>query len=343
MATIEEEYRNLIRETYTKCKYDKFCSALHQLNKSKNRYNDVLPKEDTRVKLSIDPDNPGSDYINANFVYDDITNSNKKYICSQAPLPSTFNDFWKMIWEQNVTSIVTLIKLKENGKVKGERYWPNKLGVPSPYGKFQVELIKTITTEDEITINVFHMKHGDSIRKVVQFYFQGWPDFGVPLTTEPVRKLSHLLKEYHKDRTCNTILVHCSAGIGRTGTFLAIDLSLSMLNKDILANRSSPESSTLEYDGDDLNEADYSMEIEDSVSSSCSSSDECKDELKNLKELIPDHAPPIKEIVLCLRRQRNHGMVQTEEQYKFIYRSIIDEITIGTPQIPQSVLKMLME
>lgn len=97
---IKEEYRELLRETYHECRFHKFCSAQEQTNKPKNRYSDVLPKEDTRVKLSIEPDRPGSDYINANYIIDDISDSDKKYICCQAPLPSTFNDFWKMIWEQ---------------------------------------------------------------------------------------------------------------------------------------------------------------------------------------------------------------------------------------------------
>lgn len=105
---IKEEYRTLLKETPKNKYYCDHSSSVEEENKPKNRYNDVLPVEKTRVKLSISKDNPHSDYINANFVYNKFIPSDKTYICSQAPLPSTFNDFWRMIWEQVRNSILTL-------------------------------------------------------------------------------------------------------------------------------------------------------------------------------------------------------------------------------------------
>lgn len=105
---IKEEYRILLKETPKNKYYCNHVSSVEEENKSKNRYNDVLPEEKTRVKLLMNKDNPHSDYINANFVYNRFIPSDKTYICSQAPLPSTFNDFWRMIWEQ-VSKLIAII------------------------------------------------------------------------------------------------------------------------------------------------------------------------------------------------------------------------------------------
>lgn len=97
---LRDEYRELLRETYMKCDDQNYISARQDWNRPKNRYNDVLPQEETRVKLTPQPNIPGSDYINANFIVSTFEDKERKYICSQAPLKHTFNDFWRMIWEQ---------------------------------------------------------------------------------------------------------------------------------------------------------------------------------------------------------------------------------------------------
>ncbi|KAK0141048.1 Receptor-type tyrosine-protein phosphatase eta [Merluccius polli] len=202
-------------------------SALALENKPKNRYNNVLPYDSSRVKLSIH----GSlfdDYINANYVPG--FNSRKEYIAAQGPLPGTVNEFWRMIWEKNIHTVVMLTRCVEQGRVKCEKYWPNE---SKPFGNITVTMTSEISLEDW-TIRDFDIKNVKTaeIRSVRQFHFTAWPDHGVPESTELLINFRHLVRE-HMDQYANSpTVVHCSAGVGRTGTFIAIDRLIFQIERE---------------------------------------------------------------------------------------------------------------
>ncbi|XP_062973251.1 receptor-type tyrosine-protein phosphatase eta [Elgaria multicarinata webbii] len=197
----------------------KFAAELPD-NKGKNRYNNVLPYDISRVKLAVQ-NHPTDDYINANYMPG--YNSKKEFIAAQGPLPSTVQDFWRMIWEKNIYTIVMLTKCVEQGRTKCEEYWPNKQS--KNYGDITVAMTSEIVLP-EWTIRDFSMEKSESSEShpVRQFHFTSWPDHGVPETTDLLISFRHLVQEYMKQNPpTSPSLVHCSAGVGRTGTFIAID------------------------------------------------------------------------------------------------------------------------
>ncbi|XP_068458580.1 receptor-type tyrosine-protein phosphatase eta-like [Clinocottus analis] len=198
-------------------------------NKPKNRYNNVLPYDSSRVKLSIIHGSPYDDYINANYMPG--YNSRKEYIAAQGPLPTTVSEFWRMIWEKNVQTVVMLTRCNEQGRVKCEKYWD--------CGSRYFENI-TVTTTSEIqledwTIRDFGIKNVKTAetRSVRHFHFTAWPDHGVPQTTELLISFRHLVRE-HMDQYSrhSPAVVHCSAGVGRTGTFIAIDRLIFQIERE---------------------------------------------------------------------------------------------------------------
>ncbi|RXM29687.1 Receptor-type tyrosine-protein phosphatase eta [Acipenser ruthenus] len=204
-------------------------AALAPDNKVKNRYNNVLPYDSSRVKLSM-RNSASDDYINANYMpgYD----SKKQFIAAQGPLPGTVNDFWRMIWEQNVYTLVMLTRCNEQGRVKCEEYWPSSN--PKTYGDVTVILTSEIPL-NEWTIREFKMKNTKTAesRTVRHFHFTAWPDHGVPETTELLINFRHLVRE-HMDRYSRNspTVVHCSAGVGRTGTLIAIDRLIYQIERE---------------------------------------------------------------------------------------------------------------
>ncbi|XP_061466168.1 receptor-type tyrosine-protein phosphatase eta [Rhineura floridana] len=197
----------------------KFAAELPE-NKGKNRYNNVLPYDISRVKLSIQ-NHPTTDYINANYM--PAYNSKKEFIAAQGPLPNTVQDFWRMIWEKKIYAVVMLTKCIEQGRTKCEEYWPNKQS--KHYGDITVAMTSEIALP-EWTIRDFSMEKSDSSEShpVRQFHFTAWPDHGVPETTDLLISFRHMVQEYMKQNPpTSPTLVHCSAGVGRTGTFIAID------------------------------------------------------------------------------------------------------------------------
>uniref|UniRef100_A0A8C4DIL8 protein-tyrosine-phosphatase n=1 Tax=Dicentrarchus labrax TaxID=13489 RepID=A0A8C4DIL8_DICLA len=204
-------------------------NALTADNKPKNRYNNVLPYDSSRVKLSIIHGSPYDDYINANYMSG--YNSRKEFIAAQGPLPTTVNEFWRMIWEKNVQTLVMLTRCNEQGRVKCEKYWDS--------GTKHYENI-TVTTTSEIpledwTIRDFDIKNVKTAetRAVRHFHFTAWPDHGVPETTELLISFRHLVRE-HMDQYSrhSPTVVHCSAGVGRTGTFIAIDRLIFQIERE---------------------------------------------------------------------------------------------------------------
>ncbi|GLD60175.1 receptor-type tyrosine-protein phosphatase eta-like isoform X4 [Lates japonicus] len=204
-------------------------SALTLENKPKNRYNNVLPYDSSRVKLSIIHGSPYDDYINANYMPG--YNSRKEFIAAQGPLPTTVSEFWRMIWEKNVQTLVMLTRCNEQGRVKCEQYWGS--------GTMHFDNI-TVTTTSEIpledwTIRDFDIKNVKTAetRPVRHFHFTAWPDHGVPETTELLISFRHLVREHMNQYSRHSpTVVHCSAGVGRTGTFIAIDRLIFQIERE---------------------------------------------------------------------------------------------------------------
>ncbi|XP_059369293.1 receptor-type tyrosine-protein phosphatase eta-like isoform X2 [Carassius carassius] len=197
-------------------------------NKAKNRYNNVLPYDSSRVKLSV-LSSPFDDYINANYMPG--YTSKKEFIAAQGPLPCTVDDFWRLIWEKNVHTIVMLTKCNEQGRVKCEEYWPAET---KHFINLTVMSTSEITLEDW-TLRDFEVKNVKTAesRSVRHFHFTAWPDHGVPETTELLINFRHLVRE-HMDQFSrhSPTLVHCSAGVGRTGTFIAIDRLIFQIERE---------------------------------------------------------------------------------------------------------------
>ncbi|ETE67868.1 Receptor-type tyrosine-protein phosphatase eta, partial [Ophiophagus hannah] len=206
----------------------KFAAELSD-NKGKNRYNNVLPYDISRVKLSIQ-NHPTDDYINANYMPG--YNSKKEFIAAQGPLPNTVQDFWRMIWEKKIYTVVMLTKCVEQGRTKCEEYWPNKQS--KNYGDIMVAMTSEIFLP-EWTIRDFSIEQSDSPEShpVRQFHFTAWPDHGVPETTDLLISFRHLVHEFMKQKPPSSpTLVHCSAGVGRTGTFIAIDRLIQQMEME---------------------------------------------------------------------------------------------------------------
>ncbi|XP_077372151.1 receptor-type tyrosine-protein phosphatase eta isoform X2 [Festucalex cinctus] len=206
----------------------KACAQLQE-NKGKNRYNNVLPYDSSRVKLSIIHGVPYDDYINANYMPG--YNSKKEFIAAQGPLPGTVKDFWRMIWEKNVHTLVMLTRCNEQGRIKCEQYWHSSTK--------HFEYIRVTTTSeiplDDWTIRDFEIKNVKTAetRSVRQFHFTAWPDHGVPETTELLISFRHLVREHMDQYSINSpTVVHCSAGVGRTGTFIAIDRLIFQIERE---------------------------------------------------------------------------------------------------------------
>ncbi|KAB0797154.1 hypothetical protein PPYR_08148 [Photinus pyralis] len=217
-------------------------------NRNKNRYKNILPFDHTRVKLKdADPAVAGTDYINANYIkWDDTYSGNdlpndpsgKMYIATQGCLPSTVDDFWKMVWQENCRVIVMTTKEIERGKNKCARYWPEP-NTSKDFGKMSIKNVAESSTA-HYTLREFLAKLNKVERKVFQYHFQAWPDHGVPSDPGCVLNFLHevnkrqesLAQELPTDQPPGAILVHCSAGIGRTGTFIVIDMILDQIKKN---------------------------------------------------------------------------------------------------------------
>ncbi|XP_040183543.1 receptor-type tyrosine-protein phosphatase H-like [Rana temporaria] len=200
-------------------------------NRAKNRFTNVLPYDHSRIKLTIINESATTDYINANFMPG--YNSTKEFIASQGPLPNTTADFWRMIWEHHVNTIVMLTNCMENGRVKCERYWPLDY-TPCTYGDITV----TVTSETilpEWTTRDFSVKHAkqSGVQTVRHFHFTAWPDHGVPDSTLSIIQFRNLVRENMDQRRSNgPTVVHCSAGVGRTGTLIALDYLIQQMERE---------------------------------------------------------------------------------------------------------------
>lgn len=197
--------------------------------KAKNRFINILPFDKTRVRLHNSRN--GSDYINANYVMSGV--DSREYIASQGPLHTTLDDFWHMVWQEQSTVIVMLTNLKENGRVKCEQYWPRTLNETVQYGIVSV----TMTHEQDYTsynIRRFTAQvNGQQARQLTQFHFVAWPDFGVPAHPQLLTDFIKVVRQCIGHQIEPPSIVHCSAGVGRTGTFIALDRLLRRVNEAI--------------------------------------------------------------------------------------------------------------
>ncbi|XP_049651199.1 receptor-type tyrosine-protein phosphatase kappa-like isoform X5 [Accipiter gentilis] len=199
------------------------CDAGKELcNQSKNRYKSIIPYDHCRVVLQ--PSDMGNGYINASYV--DSYQSPRFFIAAQGPLPGTMVDFWQMVWQEKTSIIVMLTGLVEQNKTKCEQYWPEQEQV---YGDFTVTLSNTRTTTGLVTRIFCLQKAGCALPRVVeQFHYMLWPDHGVPRNPAQLLALVDVVNKRGLEVPTGPVLVHCSAGIGRTGTFIALDFLLKM-------------------------------------------------------------------------------------------------------------------
>jgi len=248
--------------------------------------------ESTRVYLPITEFS--NDYINANYIPSERT----PFICTQSPPIRTLFEFWLMIWTQNCSVIVALNRLVENKTIKGDRYWPDKEKL-----KFENITIKLLGILHfpamDITIRRLLMRYNHSEREIYQLHYEGWPDFGVPENSSAIRELVRYALFYQKQGSVDSpvkvpIVVHCSAGIGRSGSFMAI--------ASIISN---PLFNQILYDPT-----------------------QSKSDSGKLLHLLSNFQIP--EMVLSFRKSRHPGIVQTQQQYNFIYTALMDELSHAT-------------
>ncbi|KAF3835237.1 hypothetical protein F7725_027795, partial [Dissostichus mawsoni] len=199
-----------------------------EVNKPKNRYANVIAYDHSRVILAPIDGITGSDYINSNYI--DGYRKQNAYIATQGPLPETFGDFWRMVWEQRAATVVMMTRLEEKSRIKCDQYWPSR--ATETYGMTQVTLLDTIELAT-FCVRTFSLhKNGSSEkREVRQFQFTAWPDHGVPEYPTP------FLAFLRRVKTCNPpdagpIIAHCSAGVGRTGCFIVIDAMLERIKHE---------------------------------------------------------------------------------------------------------------
>jgi len=266
-----------------------------------------MPLEETRVVIPTTDEDTSTDYINANFVYTDSSS----FICTQSPLFSTFKDFWLMIWDKNCNIIVALNRLVENRTVKGDRYWPTEKTLK--FDNLKVKLLGTLPLPNlDITIRRLKLIHNNTKRHIYHLHYEGWPDFGVPETSNAIRELVRYTLFYQKQHlpqrlssaVPSYIVVHCSAGIGRSGSFMAITSIMS-----------SPQFKQLMYPT-------------------------TKPDKEKLLSLIADKFR-IPEIVFSFRQKRHPGIVQTQQQYNFIYTALMDELNHPTT-VSEGLKKVIM-
>jgi len=223
----DQEFNFIERKTREDPRYDKETKISNlEANKPKNRYMNVLAADETIVSLPlVDSCDVHSGYINANWITG-ADGKPRKYIACQGPLSETINDFWWMIWNENVQTIVMLTREEEKDTAKCERYWPNEGILTSSHFK-----IKFLSTEDVGNFNVIHKRtlslkllSTSEKRIITHFHYTEWPDYGVPGSPFAFMNLVHDVDSILRSKPNSPLCVHCSAGIGRTGTFFAVHM-----------------------------------------------------------------------------------------------------------------------
>ncbi|XP_031553773.1 tyrosine-protein phosphatase non-receptor type 9-like [Actinia tenebrosa] len=212
-----------------------------RVNVRKNRYTDVLCLEGTRVPLTPIDEDDFSDYIHANYV--DGYKQPKAFIATQGPLPNTTGDFWRMVWEQKSVVVVMITRCFERNRIKCKRYWPEN-GDTDAYMNLRIQHIETQEYEDHVE-RIFDISDTETqtSRTIMHFQMTSWPDFGVPSSAESCLHILGLVRQAQASAVLALwsswtghpsgppMVVHCSAGVGRTGTFCTIDINIERMKK----------------------------------------------------------------------------------------------------------------
>ena len=219
-----------IKDNYNKLKnfidFDEEHYNLLDKDTKNSRYSDISTYEYNHVNLK------SKIYINASFV--DFP-TNQYFIATQGPLPHTINDFWDMIWEYNVNYIVMLCELKEAGREKCAEYWN-----PDNNSKYDIKINEkkddNYLVKREFTINKKNNNNNENIKIVNQLHFIGWPDHGIPDVNKVFYTFYKMIKEVKSNKGKGPVVVHCSAGVGRTGTFISMFNIYDEIKKQIEKN-----------------------------------------------------------------------------------------------------------
>lgn len=273
---------------------DDFSCAVAPLNFQKNRYGNILPYNQNRVKLAVADDQ--SDYVNASYVkLDDVLpgfQDKITYIAASAPIPSTVEDFYRMLWETETFGIVMLTRNEEGGRPKCHQYWPED-NDKQTYGCFTVTNVEEIDNKKHsFLVRRFVVEKAGETREITQYHYLAWPDHGVPESSEPLEEIIKLINERMREVGKTnalkepTLVAHCSAGIGRTGAFILIHTILNLLFQEI-------------KEGDAESLARWTSK-----------------------------APPTIDFVHLVQHMRNQRtcMISQPEQYEFCYQTVLSNL-----------------
>ncbi|XP_069838659.1 receptor-type tyrosine-protein phosphatase-like N isoform X2 [Dendropsophus ebraccatus] len=238
LAYMEDHLRNrdrLAKEWQALCAYQaepNACSiAKNDTNLKKNRNADFVPYDHARIKLRSDNNPSRSDYINASPIIEHDPRM-PAYIATQGPLSHTIADFWQMVWENGCTVIVMLSPLVEDGVKQCDRYWPDEGS--SLYHIYEVNLVSEHIWCEDFLVRSFYLKNVQTqeTRTLTQFHFLSWPAEGIPSSTRPLLDFRRKVNKSFRGRSC-PIIVHCSDGAGRTGTYILVDMVLNRMAKGV--------------------------------------------------------------------------------------------------------------
>uniref|UniRef100_A0A8C0HMX3 Protein tyrosine phosphatase receptor type N n=1 Tax=Buteo japonicus TaxID=224669 RepID=A0A8C0HMX3_9AVES len=238
LAYMEDHLRNrdrLAKEWQALCAYQaepSVCSiAQSEANLKKNRNPDYVPYDHVRIKLKAESNPSRSDFINASPIIEHDPRM-PAYIATQGPLSHTIADFWQMVWEHGCTVIVMLSPLAEDSVKQCDRYWPDEGS--SLYHIYEVNLVSEHIWCEDFLVRSFYLKNVQSqeTRTLTQFHFLSWPAEGIPATTRPLLDFRRKVNKCYRGRSC-PIIVHCSDGAGRTGTYILVDMVLNRMAKGV--------------------------------------------------------------------------------------------------------------
>ncbi|XP_053452975.1 receptor-type tyrosine-protein phosphatase-like N isoform X2 [Nycticebus coucang] len=238
LAYMEDHLRNrdrLAKEWQALCAYqaepNTCTTGQGEGNVKKNRHPDFLPYDHARIKLKVESSPSRSDYINASPIIEHDPRM-PAYIATQGPLSHTIADFWQMVWENGCTVIVMLTPLVEDGVKQCDRYWPDEGS--SLYHVYEVNLVSEHIWCEDFLVRSFYLKNVQTqeTRTLTQFHFLSWPAEGTPASTRPLLDFRRKVNKCYRGRSC-PIIVHCSDGAGRTGTYILIDMVLNRMAKGV--------------------------------------------------------------------------------------------------------------